>query len=87
MTEERATCGTKPAQFRLPAWAHDFLGAESVQQQRTKTDILLSALEVYKRERFEERLGREYAETAAEDRAQVANWDVTLTDGLEPEKW
>lgn len=87
MTEERATYGTKPAQFRLPAWAHDFLGAESLRQQRTKTDILLSALESYKRERFEVLLGKEYTETAAEDRVQVAAWDVALKDGLEPDQW
>lgn len=87
MPEERASYGTRPAQFRLPVWAHEFLVRESLQQHRTKTDILLSALEAYKRQRFEELLGQEYAETAAVDRAQVAAWDATLTDGLEPDEW
>ncbi|MCE5192272.1 MAG: hypothetical protein LLG08_11045 [Actinomycetia bacterium] len=87
MPEERASYGTKPAQFRLPVWAHEFLSRESLQQNRTKTDILLSALEAYKRQRFEELLGQEYAETAAEDRVQVAAWDATVADGLETDEW
>lgn len=87
MSEERAAYGTKPAQFRLPLWAHEFLVRESAELHVTKTDVVLQALEAYKRQRFEELLGREYAETAAEDRAHAQTWDATLLDGLEPGEW
>jgi hypothetical protein len=87
MSEERAGYGTKPAQFRLPEWAHEFLVRESAEQHVTKTDVVLRALEGYKRQRFEALLGQEYAEMAAEDRVLVQAWDPALMDGLEPGEW
>ncbi|KAF0208406.1 MAG: hypothetical protein FD171_889 [Actinobacteria bacterium] len=87
MSEERVEYGTKPAQFRLPQWAHEFLVRESAELQITKTDIVLRALEEYRRQRSDELLGREYAQTAAEDRVHAQAWDATLKDGLESGEW
>jgi hypothetical protein len=87
MSEERSGYGTKPAQFRLPLWAHEFLVHESSELQITKTDVVLRALEGYKRQRFEELLGQEYSEMAAEDRAHLQVWDASMMDGLEPGEW
>ncbi|MGB4592489.1 MAG: hypothetical protein WBI63_01780 [Coriobacteriia bacterium] len=87
MSEEPARYGTKPAQFRLPQWAHEFLAEESATSSVTKTDVVVRALEVYKRKRFEELLAQGYEEMAEEDLAEVRAWDCTLMDGLEPEEW
>lgn len=40
-----AAAGTKPVQFRLPAWARDFLDEQSRQMGATKTDVVVVALE------------------------------------------
>ena len=45
---------TKPAQFRLPAWAHEFIAQEASEQGVTKTEIVTEALEAYRRVRLEE---------------------------------
>ena len=40
-----AALGTKPVQFRLPAWARDFLDQQSREAGITKTDIVVEALQ------------------------------------------
>ena len=37
--------GTKPVQFRLPAWARDFLDEQSRRAGSSKTEIVVEALE------------------------------------------
>ena len=77
----------KPAQFRLPAWAHEFLVQETVERGVTKTDVVLEALEQYKRSRFEELMKQGYLEMADEHLAECRIWDATLMDGAEPDGW
>ncbi len=78
---------TKPAQFRLPPWAHEFLAQESSASGVTKTDVVLQALDDYRRKRFEELLIEGYTEMADEDLAEARSWEFALMDGLEPEEW
>ncbi len=78
---------TKPAQFRLPAWAHDFLAQEAASTGTSKTEVVLEALEEYKRARFEEHLAEGYREWGEENLAQSKASDGALMDGLEPEQW
>ncbi len=78
---------SKPSQFRLPVWAQEFLAEESATTGETKTDIVLEALDVLKTRRLEARLREAYEAMAEENRAQAADWDVTLADGLGPEEW
>lgn len=77
----------KPAQFRLPAWAHEFLVQEAAERGVTKTDVVLEALEQYKRTRFEELMKEGYLECADRLLEEVREWDPTLADGLEDEEW
>jgi hypothetical protein len=64
---------TKPAQFRLPPWAHEFLAQEASATGASKTEVVLDALEDYKR--------------ADENLAQAKLWEGALMDGTEPEEW
>ncbi|MFA5844906.1 MAG: hypothetical protein WC971_08780 [Coriobacteriia bacterium] len=77
----------KPAQFRLPAWAHEFLARESSSRGVSKTDVVLEALESHKRARFEELMKEGYIEMAEEHLAECRVWDIALMDGLEKEEW
>lgn len=78
---------TKPAQFRLPPWAHEFLAEEAAATGVSKTEVVLEALEGYKKRRFDQRLAEGYAEWADENAAQAKQWDGALMDGLESEEW
>lgn len=77
----------KPAQFRLPAWAKEFLAQEAAEQGVTKTQVIVEALECYKRTRFEAQLEEGYRETAEFDQAAARDSAATLADGLEDEEW
>lgn len=77
----------KPAQFRLPAWAHEFLAQESATTGATKTDVVLEALEALKQRRFEELMKQGYLERAEELVAECRIWDATLLDGAEQDEW
>lgn len=78
---------TKPAQFRLPRWAHDFIAQEASASGLSKTDVVVEALEAFKRKRFEELMAEGYIEMAEEDLAEARFWEPTLMDGLEDEEW
>lgn len=78
---------SKPAQFRLPPWAHEFLAQEASATGTSKTDVVLEALDGLKQRRFEESMKQGYIEMAEEHRAEVAWWDFTLADGLVDEEW
>lgn len=78
---------TKPAQFRFPKWAHEFLAQEAAAAGVTKTEVLVRALDAYKRKRFEELLAEGYIEMAEEDLAETKLWESTLMDGLEDDEW
>ena len=78
---------TKPAQFRLPCWAHEFLAQEASATGTSKTAVVLDALEGYKRKRLEELLAEGYREWADENLADAQFWAGTLADGPESEEW
>ena len=78
---------TKPAQFRLPAWAHEFIAEESSATGASKTDVVLEALQAYRRKRFEDLMAEGYIEMADEDLTEAKLWESTLMDGLEDEEW
>ena len=77
----------KPSQFRLPAWAHEFLAEESSATGTTKTDVVLEALGAYRRRRMEEELAEGYRALSAANLEEVREWDGTLMDGLVDEGW
>ncbi len=77
----------KPAQFRLPAWAHEFLAQESAQIGVTKTDVVLEALSALKDVRLQQSLAAGYEECGAWIAREATEWDTTLADGLEDERW
>ena len=87
VSKDRAVYGTRPAQFRLPAWAHEFLVRESTETDATKTDLVIEALEDLKRKRFEALMAEGYVEMATDDLAEVKAWEPTLKDGLGDEVW
>ncbi len=76
----------RPGQFRLPAWAHQFLAEEADRRGVSKTEVVLLGLQALRDEQFEEQLIREYLEDAAADVAEVSQWETTAADGLE-EEW
>jgi hypothetical protein len=78
---------TKPAQFRLPQWAHEFLAHEALATGATKTDVLVEALETYKEKRFDELMVEGYRVCGDLILEEVREWDATLADGLEDEEW
>ena len=78
---------TKPAQFRLPPWAHEFLAQEASATGTSKTEVVLGALEEDRRRRFDEVLAEGYQEWAEENLTEAKAWEPALMDGLEPEQW
>ncbi len=77
----------KPTQFRLPAWAVDFIAQETSERHVTKTDVVVEALDCLKRRRFEQLMAEGYRETAEQTLEEVREWDGTLADSLEDEEW
>lgn len=76
---------TRPAQFRLPQWAREFLIEESAASGSTRTDVVLEALGEYKEKLLQERLAQGYSACADSALDEVHEWDGTLADGLERE--
>lgn len=78
---------TKPAQFRLPGWAHEFLAQEASAAGSTKTDVLVEALASCRTKRLEDLMAEGYREMADENLREARDWDFALKDGLEDESW
>lgn len=78
---------SRPAQFRLPAWAQEFVARESSDRGVSKTDIVLDALDCLKRTRLQEDMKRGYLDMAEEDARMARGWEPALMDGLEDEEW
>jgi hypothetical protein len=78
---------TKPAQFRFPGWAHEFLAQESAATGMSKTEIVTEALASYRTKRFDELMAEGYVAMAEENLAEAKLWEGTLMDGLEPGEW
>ncbi len=58
------TVGTKPVQFRLPAWAREFLDEQARQSGSTKTEIVLEALECLREKELAALMAEGYRELA-----------------------
>jgi hypothetical protein len=78
---------TKPAQFRFPKWAHEFLAQESAATGMSKTEIVTEALAGYKAKQFEELMIEGYIAMSDENLAEAKRGGGALMDGLEPEEW
>ena len=64
----------RPAQFRLPEWAHLFVEERAAAAGTTKTEIVLRALECLREREVEEAMAEGYLARASADRdfAEVA---------------
>lgn len=78
---------TRPAQFRFPKWAHEFLVQEAAVTGKSKTEIVVEALDMYRHKSLDMQLADGYTEWADALREEAAAWDGTLSDGLGREKW
>lgn len=78
---------TKPAQYRLPAWAHEFLAREAAATGMTKTGIVVDALEQLQAKRLDESMSEGYRACGDVLLEEVREWDSTLADGMEDEEW
>ncbi len=64
--------GTKPVQFRLPAWAREFLDEQSRRAGSTKTDVVVEALECLRE--------KEVAALMAEGYRDLADFNAELAE-------
>lgn len=64
-TSKRAT--TRPGQYRLPTWAHEFLAEEAELYGVTKTEIVVRALEKLRESEIEALMIEGYRECAEEN--------------------
>ncbi len=64
-TSKRAT--TKPGQYRLPAWAHEFLAEQAELYGVSKTEIVVRALEKLRESEIEALMIEGYRECAEEN--------------------
>ena len=58
---------SKPGQYRLPAWAHDFLAEEAATYGITKTEVIVRALEKLRESELEALMIEGYRECAEEN--------------------
>lgn len=77
---------TKPAQYRLPAWAHEFIAREAAATGMTKTDIVVDALEQLQAKRLDESMSEGYRVCGDVLLEEVREWDATLVDGMQDEE-
>ena len=59
-----SAAGTRPVQFRLPAWAREFLDEQSRQAGITKTEIVIEALECLREKELAALMAEGYRELA-----------------------
>lgn len=79
-----AAVGTKPVQFRLPAWARDFLDEQSRQVGSTKTEVVVEALECLREKELAALMAEGYQELA-EINTQMAEENVGIAGETLPE--
>lgn len=56
--------GTKPVQFRLPAWAREFLDEQARLAGSTKTEVVVEALECLREKELAAAMAEGYRELA-----------------------
>ncbi|MDP2181311.1 MAG: hypothetical protein Q8K99_01910 [Actinomycetota bacterium] len=76
--------GTKPVQFRLPAWARTFLEEQSRQAGTTKTDVVVEALECLREKETAALMAEGYRELA-DLNSQMAEESVGIASETLPE--
>ncbi len=64
-----ASHAAKPAQFRLPVWAKEFLNERAKTQGTTRTQVVLEALECLRSRETERLMEEGYREMADENRS------------------
>ncbi len=79
-----AAAGTKPVQFRLPAWARDFLDEQSRQMSATKTDVVVVALECLREKETAALMAEGYLELA-DLHSEMAEQNVAIAGETLPE--
>jgi hypothetical protein len=79
-----AAAGTKPVQFRLPAWARDFLDEQSRQMSATKTDVVVVALECLREKEMAALMAEGYRELA-DLHSEMAEQNVAIAGETLPE--
>lgn len=75
---------TKPMQFRLPFVALQFIEKESIASGRSKTQVVVDAIECLRRRKMMDQLKDEYAEMAVYD-SRIAEEDMGA--GSEIPEW
>lgn len=78
---------SKPSQFRLPGWATEFLAQESASRGVSKTQVVLEGLECLKDSRRDALMRQGYCELREVMLEEAREWDSTLMDGEEDERW
>lgn len=76
--------GTKPVQFRLPAWAREFLDARSRQSGTTKTEVVVEALECLREKELAALMAEGYRELA-DFNSELAEESVKIACETPPE--
>jgi hypothetical protein len=77
---------------RISETSHQMLKELAERTDQTMMDVLDKALDAYRRKLFFEQMNAGYAELLAdpeawaEHSAERKRWDVTLTDGLDPDE-
>lgn len=79
-----AAIGTKPVQFRLPAWARDFLDERSRQVGSSKTEVVMEALECLREKEMAALMAEGYRELA-ELNSQMAEESIGIASDTLPE--
>jgi hypothetical protein len=59
---------SRPAQFRLPQWVHDYLEERSAAKEETKTQVVIEAIECLRQRELEALMAEGYREQAASSR-------------------
>jgi hypothetical protein len=78
------TSGTRPGQFRLPLWAHDYINERAAQYGKTKTEVVLEALECLRQRDVYELMAEGYEARAADGR-QLADTGLQAAEESWPE--
>ena len=74
---------TRPSQFRLPTWAHDFIEAMSETRGTSKTEIVVQAIGCLQSREIGRLMEEGYREMATLNRA-LAEDSLSVTD---PDSW
>ena len=75
---------SKPGQYRLPAWAHDFLAEEAATYGITKTEVIVRALEKLRDSELEALMIEGYRE-CAEENLEIAEQGMEIAQETWPE--